>query len=200
LIQSILDLKKSTSLDFLMQNIFKKGDKDHDQILVRDISRGHPEALGQLYDQYAAIVYGLIYRIVRQPYLAEEVLKSVFLQIYHEIDDFEGRQVSLLTWILQKARNAALIIRSTQKNSDSLENQVVEKTVHERELSLDGGEIAVVEDGISENLSEIEITVWNYFYFQGLGLKEIQVQTGLREIEIKSIIRSAVQNFNRIRA
>jgi len=183
-----------------MQNIFKKGDKDHDQILVRDISRGHPEALGQLYDQYAAIVYGLIYRIVRQPYLAEEVLKSVFLQIYHEIDDFEGRQVSLLTWILQKARNAALIIRSTQKNSDSLENQVVEKTVHERELSLDGGEIAVVEGGISENLSEIEITVWNYFYFQGLGLKEIQVQTGLREIEIKSIIRSAVQNFNRIRA
>lgn len=62
-------------------------------------------AFSTLYDSYAAALYGITYKIVRDRDVTEELLQDTFVKIWQRIDTYNHQKGTLFTWMLNIARN-----------------------------------------------------------------------------------------------
>jgi RNA polymerase sigma-70 factor (ECF subfamily) len=69
---------------------------------------GRQEALTVLFDRYNHLVFSIALRIVRDPGEAEEVVQTVFLDIFRTAANFDIRKGILKGWLLQFAHHGAL--------------------------------------------------------------------------------------------
>jgi RNA polymerase sigma factor (sigma-70 family) len=78
-----------------------------DDILVRQAHVGDQNAFEILVDRYSALLYLLISQLVRDEYLAYDVLQHVFLQLYRSLPKLE-KGGTLKAWLSQVARNRSI--------------------------------------------------------------------------------------------
>jgi RNA polymerase sigma-70 factor (ECF subfamily) len=69
---------------------------------------GDRGAFAQLYDRHAAIVLGLLVRMLRNRGEAEEVMQDVFLQAWNQADRYRPGGSSPRGWLLLMARSRAV--------------------------------------------------------------------------------------------
>ena len=53
-----------------------------DEALVEAVARADEDALGELYDRFGKVAYGLAYKILQDATLAEDAVQEAFLQIW----------------------------------------------------------------------------------------------------------------------
>lgn len=80
-----------------------------DESLIRAIAIGDKEAMLALYNRHNVPVYRFVARLVRDRYLAENLVNDVFLEIWRHAERFEGRS-KVSTWLLAIARHRALAV------------------------------------------------------------------------------------------
>jgi RNA polymerase sigma-70 factor (ECF subfamily) len=87
-------------------------DDDRERTLTRRAvqraSGGDGEAMGELYDRYAARVYGHVRRMMRDRYDAEDITQLVFLKLTSTLDRYDERAGDFCPWLLRVARNLAI--------------------------------------------------------------------------------------------
>jgi RNA polymerase sigma-70 factor (ECF subfamily) len=76
--------------------------------LVRRLAARQPEALAELYDHYAPLLFALTRRILGSGQDAEEVLQEAFLQAWNQADRYDSARSSVSTWLVLIARSRAL--------------------------------------------------------------------------------------------
>ena len=93
-----------------MQQIKKDLILPHDAELnlINSVKQGSPQAFAGLYDQYGAILFGFISRIVEHPQIAEGVLQNSFIVIWKSMTAFNPEKERILTWMLKIAMNIAI--------------------------------------------------------------------------------------------
>src|SRR5689334_15285108 len=64
--------------------------------------------MGDLYDRYGRLTYSLIYRVVRNAAVAEDLVQETFLRIWNRIQAFDQEKGALGPWVLTVARNRAI--------------------------------------------------------------------------------------------
>jgi RNA polymerase sigma-70 factor (ECF subfamily) len=79
-----------------------------DEGLIARIARQEPNALGDLYDRYARLVFSLAYHILNDHSQAEEVTQEVFLSVWQNVQSFDVSKAKFTTWLSQIARNKAI--------------------------------------------------------------------------------------------
>ncbi len=79
-----------------------------DPELVRRLKRRDPEAMAELYDRYGRIAYALIYRVVRNDGVAEDLVQETFMRVWNRIQAFDDEKGALGPWVLTVARNRAI--------------------------------------------------------------------------------------------
>lgn len=79
-----------------------------DEELMQFLRRGRHEALTVLFDRYNHLVFSIALRVVRDPGEAEEVVQTVFLDIFRTAANFDARKGILKGWLLQFAHHGAL--------------------------------------------------------------------------------------------
>ena len=62
-------------------------------------------AFSDLYDGYAAALYGVTYKMVQNRNVAEDLLQDAFIKIWKNIDKYDSRKGSLFTWMMNITRN-----------------------------------------------------------------------------------------------
>jgi RNA polymerase sigma-70 factor (ECF subfamily) len=60
---------------------------------------GDHAALGEVFDQYSSLVYGLAYRVIGDARAAEDVSQDVFVGLWERPDAFDPSRGSLRTWL-----------------------------------------------------------------------------------------------------
>jgi RNA polymerase sigma-70 factor, ECF subfamily len=78
-----------------------------DEELMLFVSAGRHDALRILFDRYHRLVFSVALRIVRDPGEAEEVVQTVFLDIFRAAANFDKRKGIFRVWILQYAYHRA---------------------------------------------------------------------------------------------
>lgn len=78
-----------------------------EQTLVERLRAGDAQALEALMERYSARVYRLAFAVTRNAADAEEVVQDVFLNIFRNVQTFQGR-AALGTWVYRVTANAAL--------------------------------------------------------------------------------------------
>jgi RNA polymerase sigma factor (sigma-70 family) len=94
-----------------------------DEALLALASRGDDSALGELYDRYGRVAYGLALRIVRDRSLAEDAVQEAFLTIWRTSGSFLAERAKPSTWILTIVHRRAVDIvrREQRRRSDPLD-------------------------------------------------------------------------------
>ena len=72
------------------------------------LSNRNAEGLEILYDNYSAALYGVIYRIIGEEKIAEDVLQETFLKIWNNFSMYSPEKGRLFTWMVNIARNSAI--------------------------------------------------------------------------------------------
>ena len=74
-----------------------------DDALMKHLRAGHPDALAVLFDRYHRLVLSIALRILRDAGEAEDLMQSVFLEIFRTAAKFDAAKGSTKMWILQFA-------------------------------------------------------------------------------------------------
>jgi hypothetical protein len=59
-----------------------------DEALLEAVGRADEDALGELYDRFGRVAYGLALRVLRDPALAEDAVQEAFLQVWRAAGSF----------------------------------------------------------------------------------------------------------------
>lgn len=87
--------------------------------LLGRVAHGDQAAFGELYDQIAPRVLGLVKRLLVDHAQSEEVTQEIFLEIWQSASRYEPTRGGASTWILTMAhRRAVDRIRSSQAGRD----------------------------------------------------------------------------------
>jgi RNA polymerase sigma-70 factor (ECF subfamily) len=79
-----------------------------DSWLVGQTAAGDRDAFARLYDRHAALVLGLLTRMLADRGTAEEILQETFLQVWQQARRFRPELGRPRAWILMMARSRAL--------------------------------------------------------------------------------------------
>src|SRR5260370_15313287 len=75
---------------------------------VRRLKAHHPKAMSELYDRYGRLAYSLIFRIVRNSAVAEDLVQETFLRVWNRVHSFDAAKSALRAWLLAVARDRAI--------------------------------------------------------------------------------------------
>ncbi len=76
--------------------------------LVKKFQNKDVKAFEKLYAMYSDSMHGVIYNIVRDHNVAEEVMQDVFVKVWQKSESYSKQKGRFFTWILNIARNAAI--------------------------------------------------------------------------------------------
>lgn len=79
-----------------------------DEALVVSIARGDARALGELYDRFGGVAYGIALRVVREPDAAEDAVQDAFLSIWRSAPTFDSRRGAARSWLLTLVHRRAV--------------------------------------------------------------------------------------------
>ena len=62
------------------------------------------QSFNWLYDRYAAMLFGIILRMVEENAIAESLLQETFVEAWKSLEEFDGKNGDLFIWMLRIAR------------------------------------------------------------------------------------------------
>jgi RNA polymerase sigma-70 factor, ECF subfamily len=87
-----------------------------DEALLEAVARSDEEALGELYDRFGRVAYGLALKILRDPALAEDAVQEAFLQVWRGAGAYRAERGKASTWLLTFVhRRAVDLVRREEK-------------------------------------------------------------------------------------
>ena len=90
--------------------------------LIANMQKGDERAFSKLYTMYSEAIFGIIYSIVLDEAIAEEVLQDAFVKVWHNCASYNNKKGRFFTWMLNIARNTAIdktrskAFKNTRKN------------------------------------------------------------------------------------
>jgi RNA polymerase sigma-70 factor, ECF subfamily len=100
-------------------------DRSEDALLTQ-VARGDEAALGEVYDRFGRVAYGLALRIIRDERLAEDAVQEAFLAVWRQAASFDPARASARTWVLTLVHRRAvdLVRREERRRADALDPEI----------------------------------------------------------------------------
>lgn len=155
-----------------------------DEELISQLAQGCDDALAVLFDRYHRLVLSIALKIVRDPGEAEDVLQTVFFDIYRAAAQFDPSKGSTKVWVLQYAyhrsinRRKYLGLRGFFDHAQISELEVSQPEKHNGSTgALTTQEAArLVREGLA-TLNRSQRTALELAFFEGLSMAEIAQRT-----------------------
>jgi len=181
----------------LLFAIYVEGD---DGDLAARLKQREPAAMGELYDRYGKLAYSLIYRIVRDVGVAEDLVQETFLRVWNRAQGFDAERGALGPWLLAVARNRAIdYVRSA---GGKMAKGALELEYAERPALFINFEADVLSQdqarrvrGALDKLNENQRHVIELAYFEGLSQSEMAQRMGQPLGTVKTWVRTALKNL-----
>jgi RNA polymerase sigma-70 factor (ECF subfamily) len=149
-----------------------------DEMLVARLCERDTEAFTLLYDRHNRLAFGLAYRMLEDPSLAEDVVQEAFLSVWRQAASFQAEKSAARTWLLSIVHHRAIdrIRRVTSREVSETAlggapERADESTDVEREVHL-----SVEAEQVHEALGSLppdQQEAIRLAYFKGLSHSEI---------------------------
>jgi RNA polymerase sigma-70 factor, ECF subfamily len=152
-----------------------------DEQLIERVAARCPEAITILFDRYHRLVFDVALRIVRDPGEAEEVVQTVFLDIYRAVASFDARKGIPKVWILQYAYHRALHRKRHLVSNHFYRWEDIESAIElgmRQTLRSEAPELARLAEQILSKLKPRQRAVLEMTYYEGLTAEEIAQRLG----------------------
>jgi RNA polymerase sigma-70 factor, ECF subfamily len=169
-----------------------------DSVLLDRLRARDPDAMGELYDRYSRITYSLIYRVVRNQSVAEDLVQETFIRVWNRIQGFDHQKGALGPWILTVARNRAIDYVRSVDGRMSASTLEVEKMENPAVFSNLEGDIMNMDRVRSlkaafEKLDPNQRLVLELAYFEGMSQTEMAGKLQKPLGTVKTWVRGALK-------
>lgn len=153
-----------------------------DETVMAHLQAGHADALAVIFDRYYRLVLSIAMKLLRDVGEAEDLMQSVFLEIYKEVAQFDPAKGTTKGWLLQYAyhrgmnRRHHLNVRNFYQNSE-LGDVPDHLLIGDMSPFPDQETKRLVKEALGM-LNEVQSRVLKLAYFEGLSFKEIAERTG----------------------
>lgn len=108
---------------------YKKRHTISEEALVALLQSKDEKGIEILYDNYSASVLGIIFRIVQDTEISEDVLQEAYIKIWNSAAQYDATKGRLFTWMINIARHCAIDKVRSKEFNKSLKNQSLENSV-----------------------------------------------------------------------
>jgi len=171
--------------------------------LMRQVRMKRREALEQLYDKYAKLVYSFAMRSAGSEPLAREIVQLVFTRLWTTQAEYDTAKGSFVNWLLTVTRNIAIdVLRRERRHASSLSmervmDQLEAPDANNPESDLirksDFSEIAAA----ATRLSAPQRRVIELLYWKGYTLQQIAEMGGEPLGTVKNRLHQALKTLRR---
>ena len=167
-----------------------------DEALLEAVAGDDEAALGELYDRFGRIAYGLALRVVRDASLAEDAVQEAFLQVWRGAGSYRPERAKASTWLLTFVHRRAvdLVRREERRRAEPVEALPDPAGPSADEEAVRGSRRQVVRDALralpSEQRQAIELA-----YYGGLTQSELADRLGQPLGTIKSRMFTGLQRL-----
>ncbi|MBK5271979.1 MAG: sigma-70 family RNA polymerase sigma factor [Bacteroidia bacterium] len=169
---------------------------DDKELIAQYKQSGDLAILGELYQRYMELVYGVCLKYFKEPETAKDSVMLIFEELIsklkkHEIDNFKG-------WLHQLAKNHCLMQLRSKRNIKTVEFKI-ELVQSEENVHLNG--VLEKEENFKKleyclgTLTEEQRHVIKLFYLEGKCYNEIVEITGQEWNQIRSFIQNGRRNL-----
>jgi RNA polymerase sigma-70 factor (ECF subfamily) len=163
-------------------------DAGSDEDLIERIAGGDRLAMRALFARYHVRVFRFVVRLTRDEGLAEDVVSEVFLDVWRQAGQFEGRS-TVSTWLMAIARFKALSARRKRGVGEELDDETAE-TVEDQ---ADDPEVVLQKKDKSEllrqclsALSAEHREIIDLVYYHEKSVEEVAQIVGIPENTVKT--------------
>jgi RNA polymerase sigma-70 factor, ECF subfamily len=166
-----------------------------DDVLIELIRNRNPHCVSALYDAYSKALFGVIFRIIQNRELAEEVLQDTFTKAWRNIDSYDTKKGRLYTWLVNIARNAA--IDATRAKHFKFAQTPIDfalNTINERHYQTMNTDTIGIQN-LTEILPIHHKTLIDLIYFQGFTQLETAEYLAIPLGTVKTHLRAAMSQL-----
>ena len=167
-----------------------------DEPLIVRVRERDQQAMGEIFDRYATMVYSVAMRVLKDPAQAEDVMQEIFLQVWNHPDRFSQGRGSLGAWLAVVARNRAIDLLRKRRPTEDCEEVVLASGTN---LASEVERNAIMDKvrGILKDLPQEQQRSLELAFFEGLTHSEIAARTGDPLGTVKTRIRSALASLRK---
>lgn len=165
--------------------------------LVSRFQQKDATAFETLYNMYSESMLGVIFNIVKNEVVAQEIMQDVFVKAWYNAESYSPKKGRFFTWILNIARNAAIDKTRSKSFKNTKQNLNVEFFVDilQNNESLETKTDAI---GISEYVNKLAkkcIEIIELLYFKGYTQKEASEELDMPIGTIKTRNRNCINEL-----
>ncbi len=167
------------------------------ETLISQFKKKDEKAFETLYHMYSDSMHGVIYNIVRDHNIAEEVMQDVFIKAWNNASSYASEKGRFFTWLLNIARNSAIDKTRSKSFKNSRKNLDVGYFVDilETSESLDDKTDAIGITKYVSNLAKKCIEIIELLYFKGYTQKEASETLDMPIGTIKTRNRNCIKEL-----
>ena len=167
------------------------------EFLVSQFQKKDEKAFEKLYNMYNKSMHSVIYNIVRDHEIAEEVMQDVFIKAWEKADTYNASKGRFFTWLLNISRNAAIDktrSKAFKKTSKNLNSDYFVDILHSSE-NLGSKTDAIGIKKFVDKLADKCIKIIELLYFKGYTQKEASKELDMPIGTIKTRNRNCIQEL-----
>lgn len=170
------------------------------ELLISKFQEKDEKAFEALYNMYSKSMHGVIYNIVRDHNIAEEVMQDVFIKAWHKSESYDATKGRFFTWILNISRNAAIDKTRSKRFKNNSKNLDAEYFVDilPAQDDLNNSTDAIGVGKFVSLLKQKCIEVLELLYFKGYTQKEAAETLEIPIGTVKTRNRNCINELRQI--
>lgn len=167
-----------------------------DEQIISLLKQNDPEVIKLIYKQYSHNLYNIIYRVLKDQEIAQDVFQEVMIKIWKKGHYFDSGKGSLYTWLVSVCRNAA-IDKTRSKEFIKAKKTSSSEEIREKDTDSRHIEKEQVEEMLMK-LPEKQKIIVDMAYFQGYTQEEIAKRLAIPLGTVKTRIRLAIKHLRKV--
>lgn len=166
--------------------------------LGEQLNAKNEKALAYLYDNYAGALYGVLFKMIKEPDVCEDLLQECFVKIWKNAEKYDASKAALYTWLLNITRNYAIDYIRSKRNKNQQKNQEIDNYVYALESSQKFNPQHIGLNELVRKLPAEQQQIIQLAYFEGYTQQEISEEFDIPLGTVKSRARSALQKLKKL--
>ncbi|MFP2994475.1 RNA polymerase sigma factor [Spongiivirga sp. MCCC 1A20706] len=168
--------------------------------LIAQLKNKDEAAFESLYQMYGESLFGVIYTIVKDQTLAEELLQDSFLKIWKNANTYTSKKGRFFTWILNIARNTAIDAYRSKSYNEKKQNLSADNFV---DIIISNEDLGSKTDAIGiekfvHKLKKKCIKLIDLLYFKGYTQKEAAEVIEIPVGTVKTRLRKCLSDLREL--
>jgi len=171
--------------------------KSQPDLLIKRMQNGNETAFSRMYARYNVALHGIIYAIVRDEEVSQEILQDVFVKIWEKCDSYDDEKGRFFTWAMNIARNKSIDHLRSRRHKDSLKNLTADDFVDILK-SHDDLETKTESIGLAKVLEKLRPVcqkIIDTIFFKGFTFKDGAKELDMPEGTLKTRNRKCIQEL-----